>query len=68
MGCNCGKAKREFKNLVKNVVPSIPSPTIPNKTPRQIRAEARAKRIAARNTAILAAKSAEETRKNLGGQ
>ena len=76
MGCNCGKAKEAFKNLVQKPVPVTPQPTPQPAQPpvytraeliklRGIRMENRAKRIAARNDAILAA---EQAKKNLGKQ
>ena len=69
MGCNCGKAKRKFQTLIQQKVTPQPSPPMTRAERirlRGIRIEARAQRIAARNNAILAAKKAEEDRRNIG--
>ena len=73
MGCNCGKARRRLKELVKQSQPSNPmapvisAKPIEVKTHRQLRIEARSKRVAARNAAILAARAKQEAlQKNLG--
>ena len=75
MGCNCNKAKQDFKNLVQQAKPVLPpSPTPPPITRaekirlRGIRIEARNQRMAARNASALAIKQAEDARKNLGNQ
>lgn len=75
MGCNCGKARNKLKNLVQQQkvissvvsvvqVPVTPAALIvPGKTRRQLRIEARNKRIADRNAAILARKAVEDAKK-----
>ena len=68
MGCNCGKSRQKFKNLVQpQTQPSKQLPNQPFKTPRQLRIEARAIRIAnrnmrmaARNAAVLAQRAKDE--------
>jgi hypothetical protein len=69
MGCNCGKAKKEFKALINQQIST--QPTQPTMTRderirrRSIRIEARAQRIADRNAAILASEAAK---KNFGNK
>jgi hypothetical protein len=65
MGCNCGGARKKMQALVQQAKVSSPVPVPMTRSERirlrGLRMEARAKRIAARNAAILAAKN------NFGG-
>jgi hypothetical protein len=58
MGCNCGKAKKEFKALINQQISTQPTMTRAERIRlRGIRIEARAQRIAARNASILASQA-----------
>ena len=55
MGCNCNKAKKEFKALINQQVSHQPTMTRAERIRlKGIRIAARAQRIAARNASILA--------------
>jgi hypothetical protein len=64
MGCNCGKAKQQFKDMVKQVQATIqPQPPMSRSERirlRGLRIEARNQRMAARNAAILAAEQSKK--------
>ena len=65
MGCNCGRAKKEFKNLIKQATTPQPTMTKAERIRlRGIRIAARSQRVAARNASILAGQAS----KNLGNQ
>jgi hypothetical protein len=71
MGCNCGGARKKMQALVQQAqvsssIPPVPPPMTRSERIRLrgLRMEARAKRIAARNAAILAAQKA--AKKDLG--
>jgi len=62
MGCNCGKARRAFTNLVKPPASSSAQSQRPPPMPRAEKIRLRGLRIAARNAAILAS----QAKKNSG--
>lgn len=64
MGCNCGKAKQQFKDMVKQDQATIPPQPPMSRSERirlrGLRIEARNQRMAARNAAILAAEQSKQ--------
>jgi len=58
MGCNCNKAKKEFKALIQQKISTQPTMTRAERIRlRGVRIAARAQRIAARNASILASQA-----------